>query len=441
MAAAEGANGIARGDGFQSDILTIDSPTGPKWRALLAFIGPGYLVATGYMDPGNWATAVAGGSAFGYKLLFVVMLANIMAIILQSLAARLGLATNRDLAQTCRSALPLPAVWGLWVLAEVAICATDLAEVIGTAIALNLLLGIPIIVGTILTAADVLLVLAMQRLGFRWIEGFVMAMLLLIAGCFVVQMVLAHPDWHAVALGFVPTGEVLSQPAMLYIAIGIVGATVMPHNLYLHSGIVHTTRSIAAGQDARRTAVRLAEIDSAIALMMAVLINMALIVMAAAAFNASGHFEVSDLSQAYRLIAPLLGAPLAATLFAVALLACGFNSTITATMSGQLVMEGFLEIRLPAWARRLVTRSIAIVPAVLTVIVLGEASIGRLLVLSQVLLSLQLPFAMIPLVVFTAQRGRMGALVAPRWLTALAMTSAIVIVSLNVYLIAQLLAA
>ena len=410
-----------------------------KWRALLSFVGPGYLVATGYMDPGNWATAVAGGSAFGYKLLFVVMFANLMAIVLQSLAARLGLATNLDLAQTCRLALPRPAVLTLWLAAELAICATDLAEVIGTAIGLNLLFGIPILIGTLLTAADVLLVLAMQRLGFRWIEAFVMAMLVLIAGCFVVQMVLAHPDWHAVALGLLPTGEILSRPAMLYIAIGMVGATVMPHNLYLHSGIVHTTRQIGSGEQARRTALRLAQVDSAIALMMAVLINMALIVMAAAAFHATGHVAVTDLGDAYRLIAPLLGAPLAATLFAVALLACGLNSTITATMAGQMVMEGFLQIRLPAWVRRLLTRSIAILPAVLVVVVLGDASVGKLLILSQVVLSLQLPFAMIPLVVFTAQRSRMGPLVSPRWLTALAALISVLIVGLNFYLIEQLL--
>ena len=408
------------------------------WRGFLAFFGPGYLVATGYMDPGNWATAVAGGSAFGYKLLFVVMLANLMAIVLQALAARLGLATNLDLAQTCRLALPRPVSIVLWLTAELAICATDLAEVIGTAIGLNLLFGVPILAGCLITAADVLLVLAMQRLGFRWIEAFVMLMLLLIAGCFVTQMVLAHPDWRQAGAGLLPTREILSQPGMLYIAIGMVGATVMPHNLYLHSGIVQTTRRIGPGWQARRMALRLAVLDAAIALTMAVLINLALIVMAAAAFHASGHLEVTDLGDAYRLIAPLLGAPLAATLFAVALLACGLTSTITATLAGQMVMEGFLQLRMAAWARRLLTRSIAITPAVLAVTILGEAAVGKLLILSQVVLSLQLPFAMIPLVVFTAQRSRMGELAAPRWLTAIASVIAIVIVGLNFYLIGQL---
>ena len=411
---------------------------GRFWRGLVSFIGPGYLVATGYMDPGNWATAIAGGSAFGYKLLFVVMFANLMAIVLQSLAARLGIATGQDLAQTCRTSLPRPVSIGLWLTAELAICATDLAEVIGTAIGLNLLSGLPILDGCVLTAADVLLVLAMQRLGFRWIEAFVMAMLLLIAGCFVAQMLLAHPDWRAAGTGLLPTREILTQPGMLYIAISMVGATVMPHNLYLHSGIVQTTRQIGPETASRRRVLRLVVADAAIALMMAVLINLSLVIMAAAAFNASGHLEVADLGDAYRLIAPLLGAPLAATLFAVALLACGLNSTITATLAGQMVMEGFLQLRMPAWARRLLTRLIAVVPAVLSVALLGEAIIGKLLILSQVVLSLQLPFAMVPLIVFTAQRFRMGAMTAPRWLTGLAAMIAILIVGLNLYLVTLL---
>ena len=418
---------------------SVDTAGKPKWRTALSFIGPGYLVATGYMDPGNWATAISGGAAFGYKLLFVVLFANVMAIILQSLAARLGLGTNLDLAQTCRHAFPKPVAWGLWVLAELAICATDLAEVIGTAIGLNLLFAIPILAGTALTATDVLLVLAMQRLGFRWIEGFVMVMMLLIAGCFVAQMLLAHPDWRAVAGGFVPNRELLGQPAMLFVAVGIVGATVMPHNLYLHSGIVHTTRNIGASEPERKTALRLTDLDSAVALTMAALINLSLIVIAAAVFHANGQFGIADLQQAYVLIAPLIGAPQAATLFAVALLACGFNSTITATLSGQMVMEGFLQIKLPAWARRLATRALAITPALLIVGILGEASIGRLLVLSQVVLSMQLPFAMLPLIYFTAQRERMGGLVAPRWLTVLAAASAAIIISLNLFLIGQMI--
>ncbi len=407
-------------------------------RSFLAFAGPGYLVATGYMDPGNWATALAGGSAFGYKLLFVAALASLMAIVMQALAVRLGVATNRDLAQSCRASLPRPVALGLWVLAELAICATDLAEVIGTAIGLQLLFGLPLLTGALLTAGDVFLVLALQRLGFRWIESLVMTMLLLIAGCFVTQVVLAHPNWNDAAAGLVPTSDLFRQPGMLYIAIGMVGATVMPHNLYLHSGLVQTTRDIGTGIDTRRRILRLVTADSAIALLLALLINLALIIMAAATYHASGHYEVTDLSQAYTLIAPLLGAPMAATLFAVALLACGFNSTITATLAGQMVMEGFLELKMPPWARRLITRAIAIVPAVIVVLLFGEAAVGRLLILSQVVLSLQLPFAMVPLIVFTAQNRRMGGLVAPTWLTALAALIATIVIVLNAWLIKQI---
>ena len=410
-------------------------------RSFFAFAGPGYLVATGYMDPGNWATALAGGSAFGYKLLFVAALASLMAIVMQALAVRLGVVTNRDLAQSCRASLPRPIALGLWALAELAICATDLAEVIGTAIGLQLLFGLPLLSGALLTAGDVFLVLAMQRLGFRWIEAMVMTMLVLIAGCFVIQVQLAHPDWTQAAAGLIPSSDVLSQPGMLYIAIGMVGATVMPHNLYLHSGLVQTTRDIGTGIEVRRKIMRLVTADSAIALLLALLINLALIVMAAAAFHATGHFDVVDLSQAYKLIAPLLGAPIAATLFAVALLACGFNSTITATLAGQMVMEGFLELRLAPWARRLLTRAIAIVPALIVIVVFGEAAVGRLLIFSQVILSLQLPFAMVPLIVFTAQRQRMAVLVAPVWLTALASLIAASVIVLNLWLLTQIVAA
>ena len=410
------------------------------WRQFLVFVGPGYLVATGYMDPGNWATSIAGGSAFGYQLLFVALLSSLMAIVMQSLAARLGVASNRDLAQICREALPRPLSLLLWALAEIAICATDLAEVIGTAIGLNLLFGIPIGVGTLLTAADVFLILALQRLGFRWIEAFVMALLVLIAVCFVGQVILARPDWVAVGAGLAPPINLISNPTALYLAIGMIGATVMPHNLYLHSSLPQTTRDLGEGIEQRRRSLQLITLDTVIALAFALVINASIIIIAAAAFNARGHAAVTDISDAYRLISPLLGAPLAATLFAIALLACGFNSTITVTLSGQIVMEGFLNLRLPNWLRRLVTRAIAIVPAIITVLWFGEASIGRLLILSQVVLSLQLPFAMIPLVLFTANRNTMGALLAPRWLTGLGLAIAVLISGLNVWLIAQSLA-
>jgi manganese transport protein len=407
------------------------------WRQFLVFVGPGYLVATGYMDPGNWATSIAGGSAFGYQLLFVALLSSLMAIVMQSLAARLGIASNRDLAELCREALPRQFSLLLWALAELAICATDLAEVIGTAIGLNLLFGIPIGIGTLLTAADVFLILALQRLGFRWIEAFVMALLVLIAVCFFGQMVLARPNWGAVAAGLLPNPVVLSNPTALYLAIGMIGATVMPHNLYLHSSLPQTTRDLGEGVEARRRSLRFVTLDTVIALTLALIINVSLIVVAAASFYAHGARTVTELPDAYRLIAPLLGAPLAATLFAIALLACGFNSTITATLSGQIVMEGFLELRLPNWLRRLVTRAIAIVPAVITVLWFGESAIGRLLILSQVVLSLQLPFAMFPLLAFSANRRFMGALVAPRWLTGVGVGIAVLVSGLNIWLIAQ----
>jgi manganese transport protein len=407
------------------------------WRQFLVFVGPGYLVATGYMDPGNWATSIAGGSAFGYQLLFIALASSMMAIVMQSLAARLGIASNRDLAEMCRDTLPRPVAMGLWVLAELAICATDLAEVIGTAIGLNLLFGIPISIGTLLTAADVFLILGLQRLGFRWIEAFVMALLILIAVCFFGQLLLARPDWSAVASGLLPNTLVLTNPTALYLAIGMIGATVMPHNLYLHSSLPQTTRDLGESLEQRRSSLRFVTLDTVIALTLALVINVSLIVVAAASFYAHGQVTVTELPDAYRLIAPLLGAPLAATLFAVALLACGFNSTITATLSGQIVMEGFLRIRLPNWLRRLVTRAIAIVPAVVTVLWFGETAIGRLLILSQVILSLQLPFAMFPLLAFTADRRHMGELVAPRWLSGLGLAIAVLISALNIWLIAQ----
>ena len=376
-------------------------PQGSMGKKLLAFLGPG-----------NWATSLAGGSKFGYALLTIALLSNIMAILLQALCARLGIGAGRDLAQACRDAFPRFVAWPLWVLAEIAICATDLAEVIGTAIGLNLLFGIPLEIGVILTALDVFLILWMQRLGFRWIEIFVVALLGIIAACFAVQIALANPDWRGVILGFAPTVEIVKNPEMLYLALGIIGATVMPHNLYLHSGVVQTRRFGESVED-RREAIKLATIDSTIALMFALLINASILILAAATFNSRGQTDVTELDQVHSFLAPLLGSMYAPSLFAVALLCCGLNSTVTATLAGQIVMEGFIDIRLAPWLRRLTTRAIAIVPAAIVTIWYGEKGTAQLLILSQVILSLQLPFAIVPLVMFTADRRKMGELVAP----------------------------
>ncbi len=408
------------------------------WRKLFAFLGPGYLVSTGYMDPGNWATALAGGAQFGYTLLAIALISNLMAILLQALCARLGFATGRDLAQACRDAYPRPVSFVLWIFAEIAICATDLAEVIGTAIGLNLLFGIPLELGVFITALDVLLILYLQNLGFRWIEAFIVTMLGVIAICFGLQIAMAQPDLRAVITGFAPTVEIVKNPDMLYLAMGILGATVMPHNLYLHSSIVQT-RVVADTLPAKREAIKYATIDSTIALMLALSVNASILILAAATFNRIGETGVADIGDAHKLLAPLLGSPLAATLFGVALLCCGLNSTVTATLSGQIVMEGFINVRLPAWARRLATRSIAIVPAVLAIIVYGGSGTGKLLILSQVVLSMQLPFAIVPLVMFTRDRRKMGALIAPRWMTALAAIVAVVVVALNTKVVVDVL--
>ena len=409
-------------------------PSGPLWRKLVAFLGPGYLVATGYMDPGNWATSLAGGSKFGYALLTIALLSNLMAILLQSLCARLGIASGRDLAQACRDAFPRFISYPLWLLAELAICATDLAEVIGTAIGLNLLFGVPLEIGVLITALDVFLILWLQNLGFRWIEALIVAMLAVITLCFGVQIALADPDWGGVIRGFAPTTQIVTNPDMLYLALGILGATVMPHNLYLHSGVVQTRR-FGEGVEDKREAIKLATIDSTIALTFALLINASILILAAATFNRTGQTNVSELGEVHSLIAPLLGSAFAPTLFGVALLCCGLSSTVTATLSGQIVMEGFLDIRLPAWARRLVTRAIAIVPAAAATIWYGESGSAKLLIFSQVLLSLQLPFAVVPLVMFTADRGKMGSLIAPRWVTALAILTAVIVIALNMKLL------
>ena len=411
-------------------------PTGSLGKKLLAFLGPGYLVAVGYMDPGNWATSLAGGSKFGYALLTVALLSNLMAILLQALCARLGIGSGRDLAQACRDAFPRAVSWPLWVLTEIAICATDLAEVIGTAIGLNLLFGIPLEIGVLITALDVFLILWMQNLGFRWVEAFIVTLMGVIALCFIVQIALADPDWGAVIRGFAPTTEIVRNPDMLYLAIGIIGATVMPHNLYLHSGVVQTRRFGDSVED-RREAITLATIDSTIALMFALTINAAILILAAATFNKAGKTDVAELDQAHAFLAPLLGSAIAPTLFGIALLCCGLNSTVTATLSGQIVMEGFIDIRLPAWARRLTTRAIAITPAAIVTIWYGESGTAKLLILSQVVLGIALPFSIIPLVMFTADRRKMGALAAPIWVTVLAALTAALLIALNFKLLAD----
>jgi manganese transport protein len=423
-----------RGDAALSEVhRTVALPSG-KWRRFAAFLGPGYMVAVGYMDPGNWATSLAGGSKFGYALLTVALMSNLMAIVLQSLCARLAIATGRDLAQACRDAFPRAVAIPLWLAAELAIIATDIAEVIGTAIGLNLLFGIPLELGVIITALDVFLILWLQNRGFRWLEAFIITLLGVIAVCFGLQIALADPDWAGVIAGFAPTTQILRDPEMLYLALGILGATVMPHNLYLHSAIVQT-RAYGDSLEDKREALRFATIDSTIALCFALLINASILILAAASFNATGRTEVAELGQAHELLGPLLGAGIAPSLFAVALLACGLNSTVTATLAGQAVMEGFLQIRLPPALRRLITRALAIIPAAGVTLYFGAAGTGRLLILTQVVLSLQLSFAVIPLVMFTGDRAKMGAMIAPRWLTLLAWLIAAVIVVLNVKLI------
>jgi manganese transport protein len=406
------------------------------WRKLFAFAGPGYLVAVGYMDPGNWATDLAGGARYGYTLLSVIMISNLMAILLQALAARLGIASGRDLAQACRDSYSRPTTIALWVVCEIAIAACDLAEVVGAAIALNLLVGLPLIWGVTLTALDVLIVLFLQHRGFRYVEALVVALIVLIAGSFAIEIFLSRPNLVHVAAGFVPQTVIIRDPNMLYIAIGILGATVMPHNLYLHSSIVQTRKYLDT-HESRREAIRYATIDSSVALMSALFINAAILVMAAAVFHGTGHQEVADISDAYELLSPLLGTTAASILFAVALLCSGQNATLTGTLAGQIVMEGFINLRLRPWLRRLITRLIAIVPAVIVVLLYGERGTGPLLILSQVILSLQLPFAVFPLVAFTSDPRKMGPFVSPGWVKALAWAVAVIIAALNVYLLWQ----
>ena len=413
---------------------TVVVPTAGFWKKFFAFFGPGYLVAVGYMDPGNWATSLSGGAQFGYTLLFIAVLSNIMAIILQSLCARLAIATGRDLAQACRDAFPKFISFPLWIFAELAICATDLAEVIGTAIGLNLLFKIPLEFGVLITALDVFLILWLQNKGFRWIEAFVISLLVVITACFAIQIFYAKPEWAEVINGFIPTTDIITNPNKLFIALGIIGATVMPHNLYLHSGIVQT-RAFGKTLPAKKEALKFITIDSTIALMFAFIINASILILAAATFHKTGQTNITELGKTHELLQPLLGIAIAPTLFGIALLCCGLNSTVTATMSGQIVMEGFLHIKLPAWLRRLITRLIAIVPAVIVILIYGADKTAFLLILSQVILSFQLPFAIIPLIMFTSSKQKMQKMVAPFWLTVIAIVIAAIIISLNIVLI------
>jgi manganese transport protein len=407
------------------------------WRRLLGFVGPGFLISVGYMDPGNWATDIAGGSRFGYTLLFVIMLSNLMAILLQSLSLKLGIATERDLAQICHESFGRKVSFVLWLMAEVAIAACDLAEVIGSAIALELLFHIPLFYGVLITGLDVLLILLLQRWGFRYVEALVIALIGTISVLFGVQMFLSRPEyWPAFRNLIVPSPSIVTNGAMLYIAIGILGATVMPHNLYLHSSIVQSRR-YKRTPEGKREAVHLANVDSALALTLALFVNAAILIVAAAVFNRSGHFEVAAIQDAYKLLSPLMGAAGASTLFAIALLASGQNSSITGTLAGQVVMEGFVHIRVSPWLRRLITRSLAIIPTIIIVAITGEQGTEKLLILSQVILSFQLSFAVIPLVIFTGNRTKMGEFVNARWLQVLAWLTAALIVVVNVWLLVQ----
>ena len=414
--------------------IAVPDGSAAGWRRWLAFAGPGYLVAVGYMDPGNWATDLAGGSAFGYALLSVVLLSSLMAMVLQALSARLGIAAGLDLAQACRARYRSAVNIGLWLLCELAIIACDLAEVLGTAIALQLLFGLPLIAGVVITALDVLLILALQQYGFRRLEAFIIALLVVIAGCFAFELWVSHPSLGAIAAGLVPSPRIVTDPTMLYLAIGILGATVMPHNLYLHSAVVQTRR-FAETDTGRREAIRLASFDSSIALLLALFINGAILVLAAATFHDAGRTDIAEIGDAYRLLSPMLGAGAASVVFAIALLASGQNSTITGTLAGQVVAEGFLDLKMPVWARRLITRGIAIVPAVIVIAILGDRGATSLLVLSQVVLSLQLPFAVVPLVAFTGDAALMRGLPAPRWLTVVAWIVAALVIALNVTLL------
>lgn len=419
-----------------SSVRVSNSPQ--LWRRALGFIGPGFIISVGYMDPGNWATDLAAGSRYGYTLLFAIMMSNLLAILLQSLAVKLGVATEQDLAQACRAHYSRPATIGLWVFAEIAIAACDLAEVVGSAIALQLLFGIPLLLGVLITSLDVLLILLLQHRGFRYLEAVVIVLIATISVLFGAEIVFSHPQWSSIALHlFVPTRDILANGDMLYIAIGILGATVMPHNLYLHSSIVQT-RDYPRTLKGKREAILLASLDSAAALTIALFVNAAILIVAAAVFHRTGHNQVAEIGDAYKLLTPLLGVTGASTMFAIALLASGQNSTLTGTLAGQVVMEGFLQLRLPAWQRRLMTRLLAIIPTVIVTAIWGRSGTARLLILSQVILSMQLSFAVFPLVAFTSDRNTMGEFVNRAWLRWLGWGAAILIAVLNGWLLIQI---
>ena len=414
---------------------SIAVPAGASfWRKLLAFSGPGFLVAVGYMDPGNWATDLAGGARFGYSLLTVIMISNLMAILLQHLCIKLGIATGRDLAQACRDHYPRPVAWCLWVLCELAIAACDLAEVVGSAIGLQLLFGIPLVWGCCITALDVLAVLYLQNKGFRYVEALVITLIATIGSCFALELFFSKPSLGGMLLGFVPGPRILTNQEMLYVSIGILGATVMPHNLYLHSSIVQT-RKFEQTPAGRREAIKFATIDSSAALMFALFVNGAILVLAAAAFHWSGHQDVAEIQEAYRLLSPLLGVGMASALFAIALLASGQNSTLTGTLAGQIVMEGFLNFRITPWLRRVITRGIAIIPAIIVIGIFGEGKTTELLIASQVVLSMQLGFAVWPLMRFTGEKTKMGEFVNPPWIKILGWMTTLIIIILNLKLL------
>jgi len=415
--------------------ISVDKGLG-FWRTMMAFAGPGLMVSVGYMDPGNWATDLAGGSLFGYSLLVVILVSNLMAIVLQHLSLKLGIVSERDLAQACRDSSSKSSAMAQWIICEIAIAACDLAEVIGSAIALNLLFGMPLVVGVLLTAIDVLVVLMLQSRGFRMLESIVAGLIVVIGGCFAYELIVSQPSIAGIVGGFLPRLEIVTNPTMLYISIGILGATVMPHNLYLHSSVVQT-RAFERNDVGKKRAITFATIDSTVALLFAFFINAAILILSETAFHGTPNQSVADIGDAYRLLTPVLGASAASIVFAIALLASGQASTITGTLAGQIVMEGFLDIRLQPWVRRLITRGIAIVPAVIVASLYGERGVGQLLILSQVVLSFQLSFAVIPLVRFTSDKLKMGRFVNPYWLKILAWGITATIVVLNVFLLFQ----
>lgn len=404
------------------------------WRKFFAFFGPGLMISVGYMDPGNWATDIEGGAKFGYTLLFVILLSNFFAIILQHLSVKLGIATERDLAQACRGHYSKPVNFVLWLFCEIAIAAMDLAEVIGTAIALNLLFGVPLTYGVIITIIDVFIILMLQRRGFRWLEVFIASLVFLVLACFAYEVLIAQPNVQDLLSGVIPKKEIIENPQMLFIAVGILGATVMPHNLYLHSSIVQT-RAYERTEKGKKEAIKFASLDSTLSLLLAFFINAAILILAAATFHGTPYSDIADIGDAHQMLEPLLGTSLAGIAFAVALLASGQNSTLTGTLAGQIVMEGFLNLKIKPWLRRMITRLIAVIPAFFVTLFAGEKGTAELLIWSQVILSLQLPFAVFPLIQFTNDPSKMGSFANAFWLKIMVWVIGLIILFLNVYLV------